>query len=561
MRARRTSSSLESQRFRTGRGRNQSIRRIDSIRSCASRVRATLIALGAVAVFACGARSANESATDGSTPAPVATNAGATPRDAATETSRPPIAKPNRFLELKGVLHMHSPWSHDACDDEGLTEGVPNASCLADLRAAPCKTGYDFVALTDHAAHMNEYDARSNVLYDAAAGDVLVKDDDDAVIGNRMTCPDGHEVLFTFGFEGDHTLPLALKRHPSRYDGYTKDRPIAEVISLVADLHDAGAIVALAHSEEDNIDAPTIVQGGADAMEWYNPHGNFKTALGGDKITGQVLDLIPLFRQLEGFMAGSSSGAHPDLFYLLLLPKWPQKGFDKWREVQKSRFVPGILGSDIHQNVSVDPICKGAAQVLCTTLLGAQSGALAQLIAGGQLMMSDNRRFDAYERLMRWLHNRVFVKSLGPDGLREAIAHGRSYGLFSVFGEPSGFHFDGVANGEPVDLGDEVAGPITLNIQLPTAPAPIPSGPSFDATASARAEVRATLFRTDAKGTTEVANGSGLGEMMTLTATEPGSYHVEVRIKPKQLSSVLGNQGALAEEEYMWLITNPIRVK
>jgi hypothetical protein len=52
---------------------------------------------------------------------------------------------------------MHSAYSHDARDEEGLKRGVPNAACIADLRAAPCKTKYDFVALTDHPAHMNEH--------------------------------------------------------------------------------------------------------------------------------------------------------------------------------------------------------------------------------------------------------------------------------------------------------------------------------------------------------------------------------------------------------------------
>jgi hypothetical protein len=519
---------------------------------------------GALAVFlACGANEANapiDDPTPAPTTKPTTTSSSPSPpaTDAGKEAGHP---KPNRFLEIKGVLHMHSPYSHDACDGNGLTAGVPHASCLADLRAAPCKTGYDFIALTDHPSHMNEYEPTKNVLFDAAAGDKLVKDANGEVIGNEMTCADGHKVLFTYGYEGNHTLPIAFEKHPTRFDEYTKDRPIGEVQSLVADLHDAGALVALAHSEGDDIDAPTIVQGGADAMEWYNPHGNFKTAIGGDTISGDILDLIPFFKQLDDFMIGSSSGAHADLFYLLLLPKWPQKGFDKWREVQKSRHVPGIFGSDIHQNVSVDPICNGSAQILCATLLGGQSNALAQLIAGGQLVMADGRRFDAYERLMRWLHNRVFVKSLSPGDLREGIAHGRSFGLFSVFGEPTDFFVDGDAGGKPVDLGDEVSGPVKLYVQTPKAPTPVPSGVTFDTPTAETAEIRTVLFRTDANGTHEVMTESGLGKVMTPTLGQPGSYHLEVWIKPKHFAKLLGDQGASANTEYMWLITNPIRVK
>lgn len=518
--------------------------------------------------LACASSDPQGEPTDGPAPKPSGTTTGTTkPSDPPPATADAPSGpkKPTRFLEAKGVLHMHSPYSHDACDGNGLDQGVPNAGCLADLRAAPCKTGYDFIALTDHPAHMNEYEPIKNVLHDAAAGDELVTGADGAVIGNKIKCPDGRKVLFTYGYEGNHTLPLVFKKHPTRYDGYESTRPLAEVQALVADLHDAGAVVALAHSEGPDIDVPTIVQGGADAMEWYNPHGNFKTAIGtadGDKIGGSAVEVIPFFRNLDTFLTGSTSGAHPDLFYLMLLPKWPQAGFDRWREVQKSRHVPGVLGSDIHQNVSVDPVCKGAtAQALCLSLLGgSKPSALALLVSGGQLIMSDGRRFDAYERLMRWLHNRVYVKTLSPDDLQEGIARGRSYGLFSVFGEPSDFFFDGDAAGKPVDMGDEAKGPVTLHVQLPTAPAPVPSGATFDAATAKKAEVRATLFRTDANGTVEVAKASGLGQLLTPTVTEPGSYHVEVWIRPKHFAGMLGDQAALSNTEYMWLITNPIRV-
>ena len=146
--------------------------------------------------------------------------------------------------------------------------------------------------------------------------------------------------------------------------------------------------------------------------------------------------------------------------------------------------------------------------------------------------MSDGRRFDAFERLLRWLHNRAFVKALTPDDLHEGLGHGRSYGLFSVFGDPNGFFFDGEASGKPVDMGDEVSGPVTLHVQLPTAPAPIPSGVTFDAATAAKAEVRAVLYRTTASGTVEVAKTAGLGQLLAPTVTEPGQYQVEVWIKP-----------------------------
>lgn len=162
---------------------------------------------------------------------------------------------------------------------------------------------------------------------------------------------------------------------------------------------------------------------------------------------------------------------------------------------------------------------------------------------------------------MRWLHSHVLAKSDALEDVEEALAHGRSYGLFSIFGDAEGFVFDGDAAGEPVDLGDEAKGPVTLHVQLPFAPAPVKSGVTFDATAAQAAEVRASVFHTSTNGTVEIAKVSGLGALLEATVTEPGSYHVEVWIRPKHLASRLGDQAALADGEYMWIITNPIRVK
>ena len=87
-----------------------------------------------------------------------------------------------------------------------------------------------------------------------------------------------------------------------------------------------GAVVAIAHSEEEDLSAQRIVDVGLDAMEWYNPHGNFKNVFGGDSVTSDPGALLDLFNSLTPFMAGSSSGAHADLVYLQLLPAWPQAG-------------------------------------------------------------------------------------------------------------------------------------------------------------------------------------------------------------------------------------------
>jgi hypothetical protein len=528
-----------------------------------------LCAVGLLTALACGTKSAEPLPTvspPGAKPAPttVATSTGNPANVPLPDSSAPPgpPAHAGRYAEAKGVLHVHSVYSHDACDGHGLDDaGVPNAPCLADLRAAPCNVGLQFVNLTDHPAHMNEFEPKDNLLYDASKGDELVFDTDGvSPIGNYVKCPDGRKVLFTFGYEGTHTMPLMFKRHPTRYDSYTTDRALSDVQSLVTDLKSAGALVALAHSEESDIDANLIVQGGADLMEWYNPHGNFKKTLGTDKVSGNPLTLLSFFSGIEDFLAGSTSGANPDLVYLKLLQQWPTEGFAKWREVQRSRFVPGVLGTDVHEDISIDPVCTGATQLLCAGAANGKLAALALLAAGGQLVMSDQKRLDTYDRLLRWLHNRLLTNDVSPAGIRDALSHGRSYGIFSVFGDPTGFYFEGSAAGQPLDLGDEATGPVALTVKVPDAPAPITGGAQFDAVAAKNAIVRAVLFHTDANGTTEVASANTLGGLIQKTVTAPGSYHVEVWIKPKHLLAPLGPQSALSDFEYLWFITNPIRV-
>ncbi len=383
--------------------------------------------------------------------------------------------EPDPWTVRRGIMHLHSPYSHDACDGAGLMDGVPNPGCLADLRAALCDTGLDFALLTDHPAHMQEHPFEQVLLYSEADGDELVMTRDMAV-ANRLRCPDDRRVLLAAGYESTHTMPLGLHHHVDAklYGGLTDAVPEAEAKALVEGLKAGGAVVAMAHSEEDDLSAARIVEVGLDAMEWYNPHGNFKTVLGGDSISADPAQLLELLQGLLPFMAGSKSGAHPDLVYLRLLPSWPVEGFKKWREVQRSRAVTGILGSDVHQNVAVAPICDNPNPVLQTACVAAAQAvlpeALAGLVTGGTIDMSDGGRLDSFARILRWLENRVLTEA-GPvtlAQLQDALRAGHNYGLFSVFGEPEGLRFVGhAADDVLLWIGDTAPGPVTLELRAP----------------------------------------------------------------------------------------------
>ena len=50
----------------------------------------------------------------------------------------------------RGIVHSHSPYSHDACDNEPFIDGVRNEQCYRECREGMCLTAQDFVFLTDH---------------------------------------------------------------------------------------------------------------------------------------------------------------------------------------------------------------------------------------------------------------------------------------------------------------------------------------------------------------------------------------------------------------------------
>ncbi|MBI5508246.1 MAG: hypothetical protein HY903_05790 [Deltaproteobacteria bacterium] len=144
-------------------------------------------------------------------------------------------------------------------------------------------------------------------------------------------------------------------------------------------------------------------------------------------------------RLIEPFLLGSGSAAAADLAYLAVLGDALPLSFDKWRDALRLGPVVGYLGTDIHRNVNVSPVCTGSAETACRFLAALHPGALALLLSGGPVMMVDGDRLDSYDRGMRWLQNRVLARELTPQALRDAIRVGRSYGIWTVFGDAPGF--------------------------------------------------------------------------------------------------------------------------
>jgi hypothetical protein len=108
-------------------------------------------------------------------------------------------------------------------------------------------------------------------------------------------------------------------------------------------------------------------------------------------------------------------------------------------------------------------------------------------------------------------------------------------------------------------MGESARGPVTIKVRAPDRPLKM-FGVSFSATEALKAQVETRLLRTDASGTATVRSATTLGASISYSASQPGAYHVELRIRPGHLATALGSSSALASKQYLWLISNPIYV-
>src|SRR5690606_37463717 len=119
------------------------------------------------------------------------------------------IDGPRGWVPLRAIVHLHSPYSHDACDGAGWVDGALDEDCLADLRQGLCDAAIDVAFLTDHPSHAADQPFADLLL--ARAGDQPLHRGE-VVVGNRVACASGHEVGWLPGVE-DALMPVGLDRH------------------------------------------------------------------------------------------------------------------------------------------------------------------------------------------------------------------------------------------------------------------------------------------------------------------------------------------------------------
>ncbi len=414
------------------------------------------------------------------------------------------------YSVARTIIHLHSPLSHDACDGEGWVDGaLADEACLSHLREALCVLQIDAAMLTDHAPHVNEV-AFEDALW-IAEGDEPVMDGDGNVVASRLSCPSGRSVLVTVGSENE-LMPVALTRHPgdpadpeALESTYDADGPDA-----VTTFREAGALVLVPHTESRPLDHLRTL--GMDGIEIYNVHANLAPDIREEHLG---LDGWGFATHLLAFTDRRSTLAS-DLVFLAFFEE-NQNDLGKWDSLLAEGLrVPGLAGSDAHENTFPDP-------------------------------MPDGERADSYRRVLRWFSNHVLVPEVTLGAIREAIAAGRYYVAFEAFGSPVGFTF----TAGDVHMGDTAAAGAELVVTRPSLPDDHPQEPA--------PAVRIRILRAEAGGAVEVAAGEGTE--LRHVADTPGAYRAEVRILPEHARPYLGRLDDELLRELVWVYSNPIYVE
>lgn len=433
------------------------------------------------------------------------------PRDTAPETvpwsgELAPLAAeigPTRgYRPARAIVHLHSPWSHDACDNG---EGAENPECLADLREGLCRTAVDAAFFTDHPSYAatHPYDE----LFQAQPGDEPVLGDDGQPYASRISCEGGHEVLWLPGIE-DELLPVGLDRHVSE-DLSEADaiynQGTAEAIAAEAA---AGAVVLMAHTEGKDLATLTALQdAGLQGTEIFNLHAMFDPDIREENLG---LDGLGWLTAIGPFNSDEDT-AEPDLLFLAVLQE-QAVSLERWDALLARGPMVGTAGTDAHQNVL-------------------------------PLALRDGERGDSYRRMMRWFSNVLLVEGEDGGGYEAALAAGRLYVAFEVLGTPLGFEFHLESGGETWEMGSD-APEGTLVVDCPDLSPSSPRG--LDAP-----EVSATVFKDGLPWKT----GCGAHE-----TDGPGVYRVRVDMVPWHLQDFLGKDPAPWMVSYPWIYSNAIRV-
>jgi hypothetical protein len=415
-----------------------------------------------------------------------------------------PGPHPRGWLDVRGLVHAHSPYSHDACDEMPVdAEGNIDAVCFEDLRRGMCQTRHDFLMLTDHRDSFSDSAFPDVLLYDAARGDTLVERGGGPV-ASWAACDDGAPVLVMAGCESG-TMPVGLEGHVPGGDVYGE--ATAEAIET---LRAQGAVVLVAHTEDWTVEQLETLP--LDGFEMYNLHANTFLNL------GEVGILLEMLQNEDPGLP------HSDLVLFPIFSEDPRY-LERWGSVlaHGTRRV-ATLGTDSHRNTITN-------------------------------LMPDGERVDSFRRMMQGFSNHVLVANEGGEwddaALKDAIASGRLYGVFEYLGYAQGFDAYVDVGGEAIEIGgaSSLADAPEIRAVAPQVQELDPDGPA--------PAITLHVLRAIEGGFEEVASGES---ELAYAPDAEGAYRVEVRIAPRHLAPWLGDWAADAELPRVWIYANPFYV-
>lgn len=417
------------------------------------------------------------------------------------------VTSPGGRAWKRGIIHLHSHYSHDACDNTPEVDGVFREDCLADFRYGLCSTAMDFAFVTDHPSYAAEQPYQDLL---------LMRGDDEAVggIANRMSCADSigdadHRVLLMPGIE-DELMPVGLRRQVSE-DPVEADRIYNDTDqeAFTEDMA-AGAIVLQAHTEGQDLDTLLARQQmGLSGVELFNLHAMFDPNKREDDLG---LDAYGYLDDLAPFITGGTL-AEPDLAFLAVYQQ-QDVSLERWDALNAVAPTIGTGGTDAHENVLPN-------------------------------LASDGERFDSYRRMESWFSNILLVEDTAGDGLdagdyQSALAAARGFVAFESLGTPGAWdvHYGALEMGGTAPTGD------TLVVSCPTLAADSPwSGEAPD--------IRVSVFKDGAPWQ------EGCGEW---PVQEAAVYRAVAYITPNHLAGFLDDQAATLIHEYPWLYSNALRI-
>lgn len=410
-------------------------------------------------------------------------------------------------IPLRSVIHVHSPWSHDACDGNPHPDGVPNEPCLEDLRRALCDTAIDVAFVTDHPGEA-AFQTYSDMMLVRPGDEPVVVDE--KTVGNLITCESGHQVTWLPGIE-DELMPVGLDRHVSD-DPLINDQVYnSQSLATIEEVHDAGGLVLVNHAEGRSRDDMLRLQDdGVDGMEVFQLHAMFAPDIREDDLglegLAWLLDIAP-------FTAVEATAA-PDLLFLGVLQE-QSPNVDHWDALLARGPMVGIGGTDAHQNVM-------------------------------PLTLADQDRGDSYRRMFRWFSNWLYADDAGARAAEEALAAGRTAIVFEALGRPDGFdlHLED-ADGVVYDMGSRPPSGGTLHVGCPTLSRRSPKGEEEPG-------IIVNVFRDGALWRSECGSHDTDG---------PGVYRVRVDVIPHHLRPFLGEEPDVWIVSYPWVYSNAIVVE